>query len=349
MEHRSTIIRNVEIPSTLPPMQTLTKLTGNILLKEVEPEDDGIHIEGDLLWRGYFEENAEECLWEGAEYFTETITGETLRKANSPIIEPEIISLDGAPLSEHSFRLTFDICWYKQQETPALMEPKNTPASIIPTNSFTSDTVKETILDDSPREQVTEAEVRSEEIKSDLQDSQEDKNHTSKKDIEKRSENTEATESTSLQTKQDHTECPCKEEESKMKQEEKRESASKESTGAKENDFAEKLESIEETWRETLKQQESSQEPAITAKPNISENRPQAETAQESTPAASAEDAPCCPWSKYCLRYYRTQEGDKLEEIAERFSATLSKLKEYNNMDSYEEGRVKSGRLLRIP
>ena len=133
-----------------------------------------------------------------------------------------------------------------------------------------------------------------------------------------------------------------------MKQEEKRaeiSSPAEEAKPTKDADFAEKLESIEETWRETLKQPES----AMAAKPQPPENRPQAETAQEIAPATPTEEIPCCPWSKYCLRYYRTQEGDALEEIAERFSATLAKLKEFNNMDSYEEGQVKSGRLLRIP
>lgn len=365
MEHRSTIIRNVEIPSTLPPMQTLTKLTGSILLKEVEPEDDGIHIEGDLLWRGYFEENSEDCLWEGAEYFTETITGETLRKAESPIIEPEIISLDGAPLSEHSFRLTFDIRWYKQPEIPVLSEPKNDQTLIIPVESFTTDSEKdatrETVCKDALPEPVNETEIQQEEIKCELRDKPTENQHdaqdriqeeSSGENSEKKSEDIKITEHIASQTNQEPMECPCKEKEPQMKQEEKRaeiSSPAEEAKPTKDADFAEKLESIEETWRETLKQPEPTPEPAMAAKPQSPDNRPQTETAPEIAPAASTEDTPCCPWSKYCLRFYRTQEGDALEEIAERFSATLAKLKEFNNMDSYEEGQVKSGRLLRIP
>ena len=116
MDHRSTLIRNVEIPSTLPPMDTLTKLNGSILLKEVNPEEDGIRIEGDLLWRGYFEEGGGECLWEGAEYFSETLPAHTLRRADPTLIEPSILSLEGEALSGNTFRLTFDIRWFEDEE-----------------------------------------------------------------------------------------------------------------------------------------------------------------------------------------------------------------------------------------
>jgi isopentenyldiphosphate isomerase len=53
-----------------------------------------------------------------------------------------------------------------------------------------------------------------------------------------------------------------------------------------------------------------------------------------------------CPYSVFCLRYYRIQDGDELEKIAERFSATVAKLKEYNAL---EDNHLKSGRLIRIP
>ena len=58
------------------------------------------------------------------------------------------------------------------------------------------------------------------------------------------------------------------------------------------------------------------------------------------------EEPKTCPYSKYCLRYYRTQEGDELERIAEKFSATVAKLKEFNRLDSAE---LSTGRMLRIP
>ncbi|MBQ6809801.1 MAG: LysM peptidoglycan-binding domain-containing protein [Firmicutes bacterium] len=237
MDHRSTLIRSVEIPDTLPPMNTLTELKGSLILKEVSAENEGIRIEGDLLWRGYFEES-DECLWEGAEYFSETIPTSSLRNAPRDNITPEILSLKGESITDSIYRLTFDIRWFEEEEKEeieVMAEP--TPRA------------KERSEETAPRE----------EVKFTLE---------------------------------------------------------------------EKLERIDETWRETAK--------------TLNDICPEEQKTEEET----KEEPKTCPYSGYCLRYYRTREGDELERIAEKFSATVAKLKEFNRLDSAE---LSTGRMLRIP
>ena len=274
MDHCSTLIRNVEIPSTLPSMDTLTKLNGSILLKEVTAEEDGIRIEGDLLWRGYFEEGGGECLWEGAEYFTETIPGHTLRRADPSLIEPKILALKGESLSESTFRLTFDIRWFEDEEKEEKAEKEEEKA----------ETVAESRSDEKPKE------------------------------TPKPSEPPRSREAA----------CPCRTGESQKEPPQKAEEK-------KTDDLTEKLEAIGETWRETIKTINEADEPRKAA---------------EEEEKAEEVEIKCCPYSKFCLRYYRTREGDELEEIAERFSATVAKLKEFNHLDSTD---LPAGRMLRIP
>lgn len=249
MEHRTTLIRNVEIPSTLPSMDTLTDLKGSLILKEVTPEDNAVLIEGDLLWRGYFQKS-EDCLWEGAEYFSETIRSEELRGAEISTIEPQILSLTGESLSDSTYRLTFDIRWCET--------PENT------------------------REQTAEKE--------------EPTQHT----------------------------CTCHCEAPKEEQR---------------TDLEEKLEKIETTWKETVK---AINEPIREEAPKPAKEEPRTEEAEKEEEV----EIKCCPYSKFCLRYYRTQDGDELERIAEKFSATVAKLKEFNKLESTD---LSAGRMLRIP
>lgn len=282
MDYRSTLIRNVEIPSTLPSMDTLTKLAGSIIIKDVEQEDTGIRIEGDLLWRGFFEEegvDGGECLWEGAEYFAETIDGDTLRVSSPPLIDPQVVSLKGESLSESTFRLAFDIRWYGQAENA------------------------EESFETAPKESPT---------------------------------------------------CPCQE---KAKQSGKNTVTHGETAAFKkprpqteQTDFEEKLKDIDNTWREKIKtfQQEAANDnPKTEEKIDTPPKREEViKTATAESPVEAEEPIKCCPYSAYCLRYYRIQEGDELEKIAEKFSATVSRLKEYNAL---EDSHVKSGRLIRIP
>ena len=250
MDYRSTLIRSVEIPTTLPPMNTLTDLAGSMIIKDVATDDNGVRVEGDLLWRGYFEEGGGDCLWEGAEYFTEIIPTNSLRDADATKIEPKIMSMKGESVSDDIYRLTFDIRWF-EDETQT--EPTEHAAEELPKTTAT--------IVPAPAPAVEE-----------------------------------------------------KREEPKPK-----------------TPLEEKLERIDETWRETVKTFY--------------------DTENEETPAADAakdpkEEQKTCPYSKYCLRYYRTREGDELERIAEKFSATVAKLKEFNRLDSTE---LSTGRMLRIP
>ena len=248
MEHRTTLIRNVEIPSTLPSMDTLTDLKGSLILKEVSPGDNALLIEGDLLWRGYFKES-EDCLWEGAEYFSETIRSEELRNAEISTIEPQILSLTGESLSDTTYRLTFDIRWCETAEStekPCTKKEESTPH----TCTYHCETVQE-------------------EQRTDLDD---------------------------------------------------------------------KLEKIENTWKETVK---AINEPIREETKKGIKEEPNTENTEE-----EEVEIKCCPYSKFCLRYYRTQDGDELERIAEKFSATVAKLKEYNRLDTAD---LPIGRMLRIP
>lgn len=251
MEFRSTLIRNVEIPSTLPSMDTLTNLKGSLILKEVSHSNDHLQIEGDLLWRGYFAESGDECLWEGAEYFSEELTDNKLRGENTPPIEPEILSLRGESISDDRYQLTFDILWFE-----------------------TEDPVEEEIVLPAPKEETQE-------------------------------------------TTSHHCACHCEE---------------------PKTDLEEKLERIDETWRETIK--------AINDTPEKTAASPKEEVRPAETEPDDEVEIKCCPYSKFCLRYYRTQDGDELERIAEKFSATVAKLKEFNKLDS---ATISAGRMLRIP
>lgn len=268
MEYRSTLIRNVEIPSTLPSMDTLTDLRGSIILKEVTPKENAVTIEGDLLWRGYFAEGGDECLWEGAEYFSETIPHEELRCADPSLIDPQILSLTGSPVSDTTYRLSFDIRWYES----ATADHSENSESIV---EETASPIQKEASAQPPRP------------------------------------------------------CSCHGAEPLPKTK---------------TDLEENLERIDETWRETLK---SINEPRESMKAARKEEAPSAKADTEREAEAGDEvEIKCCPYSKFCLRYYRTQDGDELERIAERFSATIAKLKEYNKLDS---SALSSGQMLRIP
>lgn len=251
MEFRSTLIRNVEIPPTLPSMDTLTNLKGSLILKEVNRNENNLQIEGDLLWRGYFAESGDECLWEGAEYFSEHLTDDKLRGENTPLIEPEILSLRGESISDDRYQLTFDIRWFEMENS-----------------------VKEEITPPAPKEEARESIPH-------------------------------------------HCTCHCEEPKAELE---------------------EKLERIDETWRETIK--------AINDTPEKTAAHQKEEVRPAETEADDEVEIKCCPYSKFCLRYYRTQDGDELERIAEKFSATVAKLKEYNKLDS---ATISAGRMLRIP
>lgn len=276
MDYRSTIIRNVEIPSTLPPMETLTELTGSIILKEVSLEEDDLRIEGDLLWRGYFEENEGECLWEGAEYFRETLSRPELRDGEITDIEPKILSLTGESLSESTYRLTFDVLWDSgsiTSERKAEEPPK---------------------AEERPRAVTTPPKAPTE---------------TAEKPRRAKSEPVLTEKAPSLRESNEAPQCSRRKDEEKKTTDERKE----------------------------IKKE---------APPKPTAEKAEPERAPEEEKEDKEPEIKCCPYSKYCLRYYRTGEGDELERIAERFSLTVAKLKEVNHLDS---NYPKAGSLLRIP
>ena len=155
MDHRSTLVRNVDIPATLPPMETLTKLTGSILLKDVSSTAEGLRIEGDLLWRGYFESGGEDCLWEGAEFFSELLPDRDLLQDQEITINPSILSLKGEPISEKVYRLTYEIRWHKIPKNVDVRDyvpDKESDCAID--NEKEGDTKKEDAIDENRSKQV---------------------------------------------------------------------------------------------------------------------------------------------------------------------------------------------------
>ena len=250
MAFTTTVIRNVEIPPTLPDMDTLTDLTGNIALKDVRNEDDGLRVEGDLLWRGYFEEGGNDCLWEGAEFFSEHLTAEGLPREEFTLLKPEITGLKGEALSESTFRMEFEIQWRADpDEEPPLRAGE--PEAASPTVAASVGSIEETV------------------------------------------------------TEQEPPVIPFREETASPKA---------------------PLSSAPEQIREHTKP------------------RPQPAPPENNTQTPDL--PPNCPCPRFCLRYYRVDETDNLEKIAARFSASVAKLKECNNL-GFEEAQP--GKMLRIP
>lgn len=320
MDYRSTLIRNVEIPSTLPSMETLTKLEGSIILKDVEQVETGVRIEGDLLWRGFFEEegiDGGECLWEGAEYFAETIDGDALRAASPPLIEPRVVAIKGESLSDSTFRLAFDVRWYGQPENEEEYKEamaKDSKSAECPCKQKAKKNSAETLahVEASSEPEKKSREQRPKPIKTDFEEKLEDIDETWREKLKTLQKETEAAETV-----------------------EKIETA----------ETAKKRETIETTEdTETAETVEIAEE--LAPPPKRQEIKTAEKAEQEQEAPQSDDTLQCCPYSAYCLRYYRIQEGDELEKIAEKFSATVAKLKEYNAL---EDSRVKSGRLIRIP
>lgn len=254
MDMTTTIIRNVEIPPTLPDMDTLTDLTGNITVKDVRLETDGLRVEGDLLWRGYFEESGSDCLWEGAEFFSEHLDTDTIRQENAALLTPKIVGLRGTALSESTFRMEFDIRWDEATD-------------LIPTEEYKTEQ-----KDGFPLPATKIKENTTEEI-------------------------IEVSESVSADTDSAMKKIPQK-------------------TAA-------------ERKKEFIKQQKLKS----------------AQKTAEKSPVCE-ETAKSCPCPQFCLRYYRASESETLEKIAEKFSASVAKLKACNDLDFDE---VRPGKMIRIP
>ncbi len=80
-----------------------------------------------------------------------------------------------------------------------------------------------------------------------------------------------------------------------------------------------------------------------TIKASASEAREKQEEEEKILPEQESEGTN--PSSFYCLRYYRAKEGDTMENIAQRFSLSLAKMRSINELD--EVGSIQ-GRMVRV-
>lgn len=270
MEFSSEVVRRVEIPQSLPPMENLSKICGSIILKDATAGNNKVNVEGDLLWQGFFRNNhgEEECLWEGAEFFQEELPCSNLRIRESFMMEPEVTDITAVDAEGGNCILTFTVRWWEDEEEL------------------------------SQEEESFEEEIR--EIETNFHDTLEEFAKTGDED-------------NLVPDNDDIIDAP-----------------------------------IEEV-------SPAEAEDALAASPALDNSvqtmRPQVEPNPEPT-----EDEEVCPFkegnnqyapetTRYCLRYYRAKEGDTLEDIAERFSVSLAKMRGINELD--EIGSIQ-GRMVRV-
>ncbi|MEG0875434.1 MAG: LysM peptidoglycan-binding domain-containing protein [Clostridiales bacterium] len=118
MEFCSEIIRQVDIPESLPLIKNLSALTGSIILKDAVHIDNSLRVEGDLLWQGFFPDNRDgsKCLWEGAEYFQEELSVSNLKVREPFMIEPQVLSVSGEETTDNHYNLTFSVRWWEDEK-----------------------------------------------------------------------------------------------------------------------------------------------------------------------------------------------------------------------------------------
>ena len=124
--------------------------------------------------------------------------------------------------------------------------------------------------------------------------------------------------------------CPCKQKAQQKESEpvpsrqEKASLSMKAETPLKaKKDFDEKIDEIDETWREKWQAINAEEDKPAEQTEKIEKAAPVTQREEKKSAQAveeiSEEPLKCCPYSAYCLRYYRIQEGDELERIAEKF------------------------------
>lgn len=310
MSLNSEIVKKVDIPHSLPDLTTMTSLEGSVLLKDVTARADRIYVEGDLLWRGYFpvadREGDVECLWEGAEYFTQEITLEGLRAGEGVRLDPDVASVRADKLESDSCHLVFDIRWQEggleqtfaaADDATWTAEPPVVEVAVpIETVQVDDDVVAEEIVTGSFEEEVDRIE-------------------------ENWREKWEALKAAAPLPMEE----PIPEREA--------EAAAEEEISMQPPPVASQAEATV-----VAAQEEVSEELAPTAEEAEDATRGQEDTGKESP--------------SYCLKYYRVQEGEDLNIIAERLSASISKIKEINTLAPDEDGlgvKVDVGQLLRVP
>lgn len=318
MTLQSEIVKKVDIPASLPDLADMAGLEGSILLKDVNAGAESILVEGDLLWRGYFpvagDTDEVECLWEGAEYFSQEVPIGDFRGQEGFRLDPAVLSVRADELAQDSCHLVFNIRWqeggveedFAMPEPPAWPEQPPVVEVAVPVESVR-------VVDDVVAEEIVTG--------------------TFEQELEQIEENwREKWESLKASTM----------------------AAPEEATKREEAIAAEPEKQISPAVIAAAEEAPPAA-PEIPAREELSQARE--ELSQELSPT-SEEDGSRVNTTMfnqsppYCLKYYRVQEGEDLNVIAERLSASINKIKEINSLAPDEDGlgvKVDPGQLLRVP
>ncbi len=313
------ITKKVDIPASLPPLEHMTRLEGNIVLKNVVAENEGLRVTGDLLWRGIFqaETEAEECLWEGAEFFSHLVDLGVLRNSDTFLLDPRVVDLSGEAAGEGGYRLTFSILWADANDS--LLPPAYESPSLEEMPDF-----RELEFEAAPSIPGLEQEDLS---------------------LEDRYEEIAEQWSDTLDILEAGATSPSAEEE--------------EAFAAEGNDMGKEMvverecnssdrEGEEAAFPAPLADGRETEDRKIAA--SQEKAAPREQPARSELGAIHYSDAltimePLLS-EPFKLRYYRVQWGEDLSAIADRLSASIAKIKELNTL---EEEDIKVGTVLRIP
>lgn len=340
------IIKKVDIPESLPPLEQMTRLEGNVILKNVVAENDGLRVTGDLLWRGFFplEMGSEECLWEGAEFFSHLVDLGALRNSDTFLLDPKVTSLQGESVNDGSCRLTFSILWAEadvSDDSPLAEECACTPqapreygyrqeeeASAFyggDEDTFAAAPIPETAIEPAP--DFLQLEDSYEEIANQWSDTL---------DILKAEESLAAfgEEEENIATGNQQGKGLVMEIEPVESNESAGEPAVDNGT-----EILREPEPKVEAAEAVIEEEDEIPQPPVSADPG----RKEVGAIKYSETLTTMEPLLSEPFK---LRYYRVQWGEDLSAIAERLSASIAKIKEINTI---EEEDIKVGTVLRIP
>ncbi len=308
MDFSSEMVCRVALPPSLPPMDHLAKLEGSILLHSAEPSEQGIALEGDLLWRGFFPDDSGmlQCLWEGAEFFRETFSTEGMKRGDDLTISPSVRSVTGEVKDDDTYELRFSIHWW---EVHIADDGENISSDIEAESQEERQAEDETVVavSELTATEDLEAEEEARESSSDVREEEEIMDIKETKEVIEKKE-----------------------------QKEEREQLI---SGYNADEFDKEIEAIDNTFRETIKVLE--EEPVSPISQRLQSPVEAAEEIQppaaskkptEPAPEEAKSSASKCEGS-YCLRYYRAQPGDSLDAIAERLSVSLARMREINELD----------------
>ncbi len=314
------IIKRVDIPASLPPLEQLSHFEGNIILKNVVAENEGLRVTGDLVWRGFFpqETGNEECLWEGAEFFSHLVDLGALRDSDTFLLDPRVTALVGEAMGNDGCRLTFSILWADATEcaTVPVLPEECAPTEEKEAYAYRREAIEAPLPVPALDENFMTLNDRYEEI------------------AEKWSDTLDILEAGDFN--------PAKREEEEVlvagNYQGKEMMMERESLETPE---APELLSEAEFGYESGKLEEAEEMKTVSVRPNP--DRSEVGAIKYSDTLTTMEPLLSEPFK---LRYYRVQWGEDLSAIAERLSASIAKIKEINTI---EEEDIKVGTVLRIP